>query len=106
MVEEFSFITGFPLYCPHALPTTSSNLSTLHHRSLGLNDESVATTLFGNAVDFVVLISYLLKNGRAINNAFSHKATILCLLCAFLFIGGVLRIGVCSFDECGRGDAL
>ncbi|KAJ8424543.1 hypothetical protein Cgig2_010843 [Carnegiea gigantea] len=79
---------GFSLYCHPTLLTNSSNLSTLYHYSLGLDDESVTTILFGDEVDFVALISYLQKNGRAINNAFSHKAAILCLLGTFLFMGG------------------
>ena len=53
----------------------------------------MATILFADELYFVILISYLQKNGRAIDNAFGHKATILCLLGAFLFVDGTSNKG-------------
>ena len=79
---------AFLFFFSPALLTTFSNVSALYHRSLGLNDVSVTNVLFMDEVDFVALISYLQKNGQAINNVFGHKATILYLLGAFLFVGG------------------
>ena len=87
LVEEFRVVLSFPLYCLPALPATFSNLSALYHYSLGLDDESVTTILFGEEVGFVALISYLQKIGRAINNDFGCEATIPCLLSVSLFIG-------------------
>ena len=81
-------LSGILLYCPLALPATSSNISSLYHRPLRLDDENVSTILFESEVDFVTLISYLWKIGQAINNAFECKTTILCLFSTFLFIGG------------------
>ena len=98
-MEEFSAILSFPVYCPPTLPTMSSNLSALYHYSMGLDDKSVTTILFWDEVDFVALISYLQKNGQAINNAFGHKATILCLLSAFLFVVGTSNRGLAALQS-------
>jgi len=82
-------ILGFPLYYPLALPTATSNHSALYHRSLGLDDESLINILFGDKEHFIIIISYLQKNGRVINNAFGH----LCLIGAFLLVGGTSNRG-------------
>ena len=93
-MKEFNAILGFPLYCPPALSVTSSNLFTLYHQSLGLDDESATNILLRDEVDFVAQISYLQMIGLAINNALGHDTTNLCLLGACLVIGGTSNRGL------------
>ena len=54
----------------------------------------MTTISFGDEVDFVALISYLQRNDRAIASAVECKATILCILGAFLFIDDTLHSGL------------
>ena len=53
----------------------------------------MAAIFFGDEVDFVALLSYLQKNGRAIDDVFRRRDTFLCLLRAFIFVGGTANKG-------------
>ena len=85
---EFIAIIGFLLYCPLVLPYIPSDLPSLYGEVLGLGKKDVATILFGDEVDFMAIISYLQKNNCTLNSLFRRRATVLCILGAFLFLDG------------------
>ena len=67
LVEEISFIIGFPIYFLAILAYILRDFSSEFSRLLGLSVEDVVTILFGNEVDFMALISYFSKNNQALD---------------------------------------
>jgi len=67
LVEEFSVIIGFPLYCPLVLPYTLRDIFYMYDRDFGPCREDVSTIIFRDGVDFMMLILYLQKNNCTID---------------------------------------
>jgi len=57
--EESSVTIGFSLYWPLVLPYIPMELLSLYGRVLGLGKKDVATILFGDEANFLLLISYI-----------------------------------------------
>ena len=68
LVEEFSVILSLVLYYPSILLIIFSSFSSIYSHFLGLDDKDVATILFREEIDRVALLSYLQRNGRAIDD--------------------------------------